>query len=475
MHQHRKPKARNHFALNRGKKESDHQGLLLYQLMDAKQTSYRALMFPWLAHGHVFPFLELAKRLSKRNFHIYFCSTAINLDSVKKSLKKDSSNDDDDVSIELVELHLPSLPELPPHYHTTKNIPPHLMPTLMQAFQMSSSTFSDIIINLKPDLLIYDGYQPWSAKLASSQGIPAVLFATSGSTTLSFFHHLHTHKTNDTFLYPAISLREYEKRDLVAQGESIKVKDMDEGFAFGIFQLSCDIVLIKSCRGVEGKYMDYLSALCHRKIVPTGPLVTDASNQETANSEIMDWLSQKNQCSTLYISFGSENYFSKEQIEEIAKGLELSKVNFIWVARSPVGSDIVMEEALPEGFIDRVKQRGIVVKGWAPQAAILAHPSVGGFMSHCGWSSITESIYFAVPVVALPLKLDQPVNCRLVVEAGVGFNSKGVAKAINEVIVEESGEGLRYKAREMSKNMKMEEEEAFYEVAEELSRICVKK
>lgn len=78
-------------------------------------------MFPWLAHGHVSPFLELAKNLCNQNFHIYFCSTPINLDSIKQTLNQDSNNP----PIELIELHLPSLPSLPPHYHTTKNIPPH--------------------------------------------------------------------------------------------------------------------------------------------------------------------------------------------------------------------------------------------------------------------------------------------------------------------------------------------------------------
>lgn len=122
--------------------------------MNAKQRGVRVLMFPWLAHGHVFPFLELAKGLTKKQFHIYFCSTAINLESIKQSLKKEEES-----SIELVQLHLPSLPDLPPHYHTTKNVPPHLMPTLIKAFQMSSSSFSDILAALKPDLLIYDAMQ----------------------------------------------------------------------------------------------------------------------------------------------------------------------------------------------------------------------------------------------------------------------------------------------------------------------------
>ncbi|CAA3020993.1 beta-D-glucosyl crocetin beta-1,6-glucosyltransferase-like [Olea europaea subsp. europaea] len=139
---------------------------------------------------------------------------------MKNSLQKDLS----EFSIEFVELHLPSLPELPPQYHTIKNVPPNLMPTLMQAFQMSSSSFSSIISNLKPDLLIYDGFQPWAPKLASSQGIPAVLFSISGATQLAFFHHMHTYGNATNFPYPAIYSLDYEQKDLKAQGESIKLK-----------------------------------------------------------------------------------------------------------------------------------------------------------------------------------------------------------------------------------------------------------
>ncbi|PIM97746.1 hypothetical protein CDL12_29779 [Handroanthus impetiginosus] len=353
------------------------------------------------------------------------------------------------------------------------------MPTLMKAFQESSSNFSNIITNLKPDLLIYDSFQPWSAKMASSLGIPCVLFAICGSTTLSFFHHLYTHKTYDSFPYKGIYLHEYEKRDLLVQGESIKFEDIGEGFASGVLELSCEIALTKSYRGIEGKYIDYLSTLCNRRIVPVGPLVV--RNQENSDLETIHWLGQKDDFSTLYISFGSENYLSKKQIQEIAKGLELSNANFIWVDRSSSGNENVIEEAFPKGL----KDRGKVVKGWANQVEILAHKSVGGFMSHCGWSSITESVYFGVPVMAMPLKLDQPVNSRLVVESGFGvevirdengeFDGEGVAKAINMLFVGESGEGIRRRVRELSEKMRMEEEEGARGVVEELTRICMKK
>ncbi|XP_022861837.1 beta-D-glucosyl crocetin beta-1,6-glucosyltransferase-like [Olea europaea var. sylvestris] len=449
--------------------------------METNQRSFRILMFPWLAHGHIFPFLELSKKLlSKKNFKIYFCSTPVNIDSMKNSLQKDLS----DFSIEFVELHLPSLPELPPQYHTTKNVPPNLMPTLMQAFQLSSSSFSSIISNLKPDLLIYDGFQPWAPKLASSQGIPAVLFSISGATQLSFFHHMHTYGNATNFPYPAIYSWDYELKDLKAQGESIKVKDADEGFAFGIFKQSRDIVLVKTCKGIEEKYIDYLSILCHRKIVPVGPLVTDTKNEEE-NSEIKKWLSTKDQFSTVYISFGSENYLSKEQMEEIAVGLELINVNFIWVVRFPAGNDIRVDEYLPEGFLERAKERGKILQGWAPQAEILSHSSIGGFMSHCGWSSVIETIYFGVPLIAMPLKLDQPINARMVVEAGAAvevmrdddgrFRAEEVAKAVKTAVLEKSsGEGLRTKAMELSQKMKMEEEAAINEAADQLWQICMK-
>ncbi|KAK6130451.1 hypothetical protein DH2020_035861 [Rehmannia glutinosa] len=444
--------------------------------MDANQTNFTILMFPWLAHGHVFPYLELAKNLSNKNFNIFFCSTPINLSSINEALTKTSSSG---VSIHQVELHLPSSPELPPHYHTTKNVPPHLMPKLQQAFQKSQSSFTNIITSLKPDMLIYDVFQPWSAKIASSLGIPAVHFATSGATPYSFYYHHITYK-NSTFPYDAIYFRDYERKAMQAMDFSAL---RDENNQDSMFSQSCEIVLMKTCRGIEGKYIDYLSVLCKKKLVPVGPLITQDESEGNNHSEIMEWLGKKKQFSTIFISFGSENYLSKDQMEEIAKGLEICNVNFIWVIRFPLGEIVSIEEALPKGFLENVKDRGMILQGWAPQAKILGHPSIGGFVSHCGMSSIIESIYFGVPVIAMPLKLDQPLNARLLVEAGVAvevirggngdLRSEEVVNAINKVVVEKTGEEMRLKVAELSEKMKNEEEYAINEAAEELRRLCM--
>ncbi|EPS70635.1 hypothetical protein M569_04126, partial [Genlisea aurea] len=133
--------------------------------------------FPWLAHGHVNPFLELGKQLSRRNFTTFLCSTPINLSYIPTTQSE----------VHLIELHMPPSPELPPELHTTRNLPAHLNATLMRSFQSCDAGFSKVLASLQPDLLIFDLYQPWAAKLARSVGIPSVFFATTSATIYSFY------------------------------------------------------------------------------------------------------------------------------------------------------------------------------------------------------------------------------------------------------------------------------------------------
>ncbi|KAF3613161.1 putative cyanidin-3-O-glucoside 2-O-glucuronosyltransferase-like [Capsicum annuum] len=365
--------------------------------MEAKRKTIWVLMFPWLAHGHTSPlFLELAKSLADRNFHIYMCSTPINLKySIKKSVLEKYSQ-----SIELVELHLPSLPNLPPHYPTTNGLPSHLMGTLKE-FEMAAPKFSEILLTLNPDLVIYDYNQPWAADFASSLNNLVVVFIIFSVAAIPWAVHVFGN-TEEKFPFPEIYLHEYEMLSLK--------KDIDE------------------------------------TPVPLGSLVQQSIDQDD-HEEIKQWLDKKEKSSTIFVSFGSEYFLSKEEIHEVAKALELSKVNFIWVLRFPHCEKISMQDALPEGYLERVGGRGMVMEGWASQAKVLQHPSIRGFVSHCGWSSFMESMKFGVPIIAMPMHLDQPLNARLVEYTGVGveaardkdgkLQSEEIAKAIRKVVVEE--------------------------------------
>ncbi|KAK6137974.1 hypothetical protein DH2020_028283 [Rehmannia glutinosa] len=173
------------------------------------------------------------------------------------------------------------------------------------------------------------------------------------------------------------------------------------------------IILVNSSREIEGKYMDYLSGMINKKIIPIGASVQDPSNDVYDDSKmIMEWLRGKNEFSSMFVSFGSEYFLKKEEIEEIAIGLELSNIS--------KGRGDESRRGAPKGFIERVGERGMVLEKWAPQAKILSHSSIGGFVSHCGWNSLMESIDYGVPIIAMPMHLDQPMNAKLVVELGVG-------------------------------------------------------
>ncbi|KAI8539690.1 hypothetical protein RHMOL_Rhmol09G0202500 [Rhododendron molle] len=446
--------------------------------METRKGSISVLMLPWLAHGHISAFLELAKRLTEKNFFIYFCSTSINLNSVKKMLPEKYSP-----SVQLVELHLPSSPELPPHLHTTNGLPPHLMPILKIAFVESKPFFSHILNTLNPDLIMYDFNMPWVSASASLLNIPSVLFCPFGSLFTSFTFHVMENPDAE-YPFQSIQLHESEKTNLQAMLElsANGVKDADL-FRESI-KLSRNVVLMKTSTEIEVKYIDHLSMLVEKKVQPVGLLVQEIVDKDEA-TEVMQFLHKKDESSVVFVAFGSEFFLSNEEREEMAYGLELSRVNFIWVVRFPAGEKTTVEEALPVGFLDRVGDLGMVVEGWAPQAKILMHSSTGGFVSHCGWNSVLESIKFGVPIIAIPMHLDQPLNARLVEDVGVGvevkrdetgrLDRKEIARVIRRIVVEKHGMEVRNKVRELSENMAMKEVEEIDEVVEEMVQLSGKR
>jgi hypothetical protein len=131
----------------------------------------------------------------------------------------------------------------------------------------------------------------------------------------------------------------------------------------------------------------------------------------------MKWLDDQPEKSVVFLCFGSIGRFSDAQVKEIALGLEQSGHRFLCSIRKPppegqfaMPSDYMsFEEVLPDGFLERTKNIGMVC-GWAPQIQVLAHRSVGGFVSHCGWNSILESLWYGVPAVTWPMYAEQQLN-----------------------------------------------------------------
>ncbi|KAJ0540606.1 putative UDP-glucuronosyl/UDP-glucosyltransferase, UDP-glycosyltransferase family [Helianthus annuus] len=150
------------------------------------------------------------------------------------------------------------------------------------------------------------------------------------------------------------------------------------------------------------------------------------------NKECMNWLDDKPEKSVVYVSFGSMAQLGLEQMEEIACGLSDCKFNFLWVVRAEE------EEKLPKEFANqKITGKGLVV-AWCRQLDVLAHKSVGCFITHCGFNSTLEAISLGVPVVGMPQWTDQITNAKLLDEiwdvgVRVKANEKGIVTRENLV------------------------------------------
>lgn len=448
-------------------------------------SKLRVLMSPFLGYGHIMPFVELAKKLSDTNeFYSYICSTPANLNSIRTKLSTSDLS-----SIKLVELRLQSSPELPPQYHTTNGLPEHLHVNLYKAFKMSQPDFLDIMKKTKPHLVLYDAFQPWVPDMASSLGIPAVYFHISSAVSTAFLYSfVKICIRGEPFPFPAIFLRPGEIKRMLGTTPVDPTVDDPVG---PCLNKSSNFILTKTCNDIEEKYLDYLSELTNKKVIPVGLLNDHSKKQsnekdDSSCAEMMKWLDGKENASTVYVSFGSETFLSNKDITELAFGLEMSGANFLWFIRFPsdAGKNIIkIEDVLPEGFVDRVKGRGMILQGWSPQQKILGHASVGVFLGHSGWSSVIESLSLGVPIIGLPMKSDQPLNARLMVELGVAlevdrdnnsldFAREEVSKVIKEVM--DSKSSVRMKAKELSEKIKINEDEVIAAAVEQLKNICTK-
>ncbi|XP_059461013.1 UDP-glycosyltransferase 88F3-like [Corylus avellana] len=125
-----------------------------------------------------------------------------------------------------------------------------------------------------------------------------------------------------------------------------------------------------------------------------GPLIADAEERAGEDgNECLSWLDSQPSRSVVFLCFGSRGSFSVAQVKEVAYGLERSGQRFLWVVKKPprdektkqaenFTAEFDLEGVLPEGFLERTKDRGMVVKTWAPQVDVLRKEAVGGFVTH---------------------------------------------------------------------------------------------
>ncbi|KAF5472241.1 hypothetical protein F2P56_008977 [Juglans regia] len=182
-------------------------------------------------------------------------------------------------------------------------------------------------------------------------------------------------------------------------------------------------------------------------VYPIGPVLDLAGPaqwhpDQVHHRKVMTWLDDQPPSSVVFLCFGSMGSLSGPQVKEIAIGLERTGLHFLWALRGPPETHLHLpseykdpDKVLPNGFLERTAGVGLVC-GWVSQVSILAHKAIGGFVSHCGWNSILESLWHGVPIATWPVYAEQQMNAfQMVRELGLAMEITLDYRAGSDLVV----------------------------------------
>nr|XP_018630750.1 UDP-glycosyltransferase 92A1-like isoform X4 [Nicotiana tomentosiformis] len=397
-------------------------------------TQEHIVMLPFLALGHMIPFLALANKIQERtSYKITIVSTPLNIKYLSSNIAKDSSNQvQNPNNISLVSLPYNSSDHgLPPNTENTEALPLKDMVTIFN----STLSLKDPLTKLILEIVKKDGFND-SCTFSVSQLHPFMKLA-NGNDSWS--------KVLKSMLSPSLDSLGWLCNS-VEEFEVIGIKAIKN---FTKLPVWCIGPLLPQCMLKKGEKGQILESRIGK-------------DHGLSPEKCIEWLDKHPQSSVLYISFGSQNTISTSQMMALALGLEDSEKPFIWVVRPPIGFDLKGEfksEWLPQGFQERVEKsnKGLIVKSWAPQLQILCHGSTGAFLTHCGWNSVLESLSQGVPIISWPLAGEQAFNSKMLMEEmGVCIElTKGVqsviekedVKKVIDIVLSTSGKGKEMKEK----------------------------
>ncbi|KAK4437416.1 UDP-glucose flavonoid 3-O-glucosyltransferase 6 [Sesamum alatum] len=334
---------------------------------------------------------------------------------------------------------------------------------------------------------VIDMMCPGMIDVANGFDIPSYIYVTFGSAVLGLMFHLQSLRDEHN-----VDVTEYKNSNVEISMPTYLKPVPTTVWPSSVFYDDGDhLNFIKRYREAKGIIVNtFIEFESHQikslsndekipPIYPLGPVLQLGDQEKQNHREIFEWLDKQPDSSVVFLCFGSQGCLDEDQVKEIAVALENSGHRFLWSLRKPPPKGRIEfpgeyenpEEVLPKGFLERTREIGKVI-GWAPQTAVLSHRGVGGFVSHCGWNSTLESVWFGVPMAVWPLTVDQQANSFLLVkefemaveikmdyrkESGVIVGAETIEKAIKQLMDPENGYQVKMRAlKEKSRMVLME-------------------
>ncbi|CAN6558204.1 unnamed protein product [Malus baccata var. baccata] len=435
-------------------------------------SSFHIAMFPWFALGHMTPFLHLSNELAARGHKITF------LLPKKAQILLQHLN----LHPHLITFHpvtVPHIEGLPDKTEFVSEIPLSLSHFLTLAIDRTRDQIQDFlktsVANCKVDMIFFDSAH-WIPEIARGLGIKSIFYGVicAAAYALSLVP-IFNYVTKDACMAPmtmteeqqhkpppgypsstVVLTRSHEVRSLMTSrscGVGIRV---NQRLITGFRAIKeCDAFCLRTCREFEGDFCDYLEAQFQKPVLLTGPVLSLEKGPTLLEDRWADWFAAFEAGTVVFCAFGSQWAFEKDQFQELVLGFELTGLPFLVAVKPPLGC-VTIEEALPEGFEERVRGRGVVFGGWVQQPLILSHPAVGCFVHHCGYGTMWESLMSENQIVLVPQLVDQILGAKLLAkelkvaveverEEDGWFSRESLSKAVKSVMDKGSDVGVMVK------------------------------
>ncbi|GMH23760.1 hypothetical protein Nepgr_025603 [Nepenthes gracilis] len=281
--------------------------------------------------------------------------------------------------------------------------------------------------------LVVDVFTTSMIDVANELGVPSYLFFTSGAAMLGLVLHLPTHYDR-----VGTGFSESDHEIIVPSFKNpIPVSTIPSFLLTKTGYITFDNhsrrfretkgILVNTFAELEPYAINSFLGGQTPPVYTVGPILDlsgDAHGRTNSDKRdrIMKWLDAKPESSVIFLCFGSAGSMHEAQVKEVARGLMRSRTRFLWSVRKPPPegaaggptdyTDEDLKDMLPE-FASLLEEGTGMVCGWAPQAEVLAHDAIGGFVSHCGWNSVLESLWFGRPIVTWPMYAEQQSNAFL--------------------------------------------------------------
>ncbi|XP_015168310.1 zeatin O-xylosyltransferase-like [Solanum tuberosum] len=397
------------------------------QINGIEEEEVVVVMIPFLLQGHLNQLLNISRVISSYNLPIYYLSYADKIKQVKNRVYGW-----DPLTTCNIYFHEFPNPPSGEQYSSNKSLSEResqkfILPLLEETLMLREPVgafLQEVSKKTRKVVVIYDSMMASVVEdVASIPNAEAYCFNSSSAFLISSMYveeeliRLHLPLFIGKFAARVLLPSGFEfPNNLPSYQSSFIPEFMDFSIRQDLYKKFCSGNLYYTCKAIEGPYIDVLARfnrLLRRSpkqwdIGPLLPIATINDDQNNINRHgCLKWLDKQEPNSVILVSFGTTTSLSTEQIKELAIGLEKSQHKFIWIV-----SDVLLKEGeqvqIPKGYEERVQGRGLVVKDWAPQLEILGHSATGGFLSHCGWNSVLESVTMGVPLATWPMIFDHP-------------------------------------------------------------------